>query len=98
MAKTDLSVEMKKYSVSIEYCVPCDYSEQVFSAVQELIYNYQHIIDTLVIITGSHGVFDIKVDDKVLFSKKEYKRFPKSGEVVELFKKQVGTNVPTYPR
>lgn len=35
------------------------------------------------LIAGSNGVFDVFVDDKIVFSKYETGRFPNPGEVVE---------------
>ena len=94
----DLSVELKKYNVSIEYCVPCDYSAHAFRVTEELAGNYQHVIDKLVLIMGSNGVFEVKVNDELLFSKKALKRHPEPGEVLQLFKERIGPNVSPYPR
>ena len=60
--------------------------------------SYQHIISELVFEMSSRGVFDVKVDDELLFSKKTLKRQPKPGEILELFKELVGTEIPAYPR
>jgi len=39
------------------------------------------------IIKGSHGVFDVRVDGKVVYSKDTTGRFPERGEVAGLLKK-----------
>ncbi len=36
---------------------------------------------------GAHGIFDVIVDGKTVFSKYEAGRFPEDGEVVEKMKK-----------
>lgn len=36
------------------------------------------------LIAGSNGVFEICVDDKLVFSKKQLGRFPDDGEIVSL--------------
>lgn len=36
------------------------------------------------LIEGSNGIFDVKVDGKLVFSKYETGRFPKPGEVAKL--------------
>jgi len=91
-----LPLKQKKYDISIEYCVPCDYSAEVLQAVGDLLSQYQHIIGQLVLTTGTKGVLDVKVDDEILFSKKTLNRHPKSGEILQLFKSLVGPKVPTY--
>jgi len=95
---TDLSLNPKKCQVSIEYCVPCDYSAQAFQVTEELLGNYQHVIDRLELITGSNGAFEVLVDGETLFSKKALKRHPEPGEVLQLFKEVVGPQVSVYPR
>jgi selenoprotein W-related protein len=91
-------LQLVKHRVTIKYCVPCDYSEQAVEAAKELIHSYQHVISELVFEMSSGGVFDVKVDDELLFSKNTLKHFPKPGEVLELFKELVGTEIPVYPR
>ena len=95
---TDLALDPKKYHVSVEYCVPCDYSAQAFQVTEELLRNYQHVIDRLELITGSNGAFEVKVNNEPLFSKKALKRHPEPGEVLRLFKEVVGPQVSIYPR
>jgi selenoprotein W-related protein len=95
---TDLALDPKKYHVSVEYCVPCDYSAQAFQVAEEILRNYQHVIDRLELITGSNGAFEVKVNNETLFSKKVLKRHPDPGEVLQLFKDVVGPQVSTYPR
>ena len=64
----------------------------------EIISSYQHIIDSLTLITGSKGVFDVKVNDELIFSKKALGRHAEPGELLRLFKEVVGPDVATYPQ
>ena len=64
----------------------------------EILSSYQHIIDSLTLITGSKGVFDVKVNDELIFSKKALGRHAEPGEVLRLFKEVVGPDVATYPQ
>lgn len=38
------------------------------------------------LIKGSHGIFDVKVNGKTVYSKDKTGRFPESGEVTALLK------------
>jgi selenoprotein W-related protein len=67
---------------ALAYCVPCDYSDHALMATQELVKNFQHDIKTLTLITGSKGIFEIKVNDAVIFSKSDLGKFPEPGELV----------------
>ena len=42
------------------------------------------------LIGGSHGIFDVTVDGKLIYSKDRTGRFPDQGEVVELIEKMQG--------
>ncbi len=65
-------------------------------ATQDLLFNYQHIIAELTLVTGSKGVFDVRVDGESLYSKAETGRHAEDGEVLALFADLVGPEVPLY--
>lgn len=88
---------MEKHDVTIEYCVPCSYLPKAVQVVDELMGNYQHVIGNLTLITGTRGVFDVRVDDRLIFSKQNIQnRHPNPGEIVELFGEVVGSSVPLF--
>jgi selenoprotein W-related protein len=66
------------------------------SATQDLLSTYQHVIDELTLVTGTKGVFDVVVNDDVIYSKAETGRHAEPGEVLELFRGVVGPDVPEY--
>ena len=63
-----------------------------------MIPNYQHVIENLKMVMGSKGVFNVKVNDTLLFSKKELGRHAEPGEVLRLFEDYIGPGVERYPR
>jgi predicted Rdx family selenoprotein len=68
------------------------------SAARDLLYDYQHVIDSLTLITGAKGVFDVVVDGRPLYSKHETGRHAKPGEVLALFREHYATGVTPYER
>ena len=88
----------KIYTISLEYCVPWNYAARAVSVADDILSNYQHLIKTFTFVTGSKGAFEFKVNDEVLYSKKELGRHAEPGEVLELFKELVGPDVPMYPQ
>lgn len=62
----------------------------------ELLSNYQHVIEKLTLITGSKGVFDVVVNGDTLYSKHETGRHANPGEVLALFEALVGPDVMKY--
>jgi selenoprotein W-related protein len=67
-------------------------------ASEDLLHDYQHVIEELTLVTGSSGVFDVEVDGKLLYSKKKTGRHAKPGEVLQLFREQIVPDVPVYER
>ena len=55
------------------------------SAIVDLLAHYQHRIESVEIITGGSGVFDVEVDGEMLYSKHGPGRHAEPGEVLALF-------------
>lgn len=87
-----------KYNISIEYCVPWNYVSRAVGAAQDLMANYQHVIEELTFIMGVKGAFEVKVDGELVYSKKQLDRHAEEGEVLKLFQEIVGPDVPLYPQ
>ena len=66
------------------------------SAAQDLLSNYQHVIESLTFVTGASGVFDVTVDDALIYSKSATGRHANDGEVLELFTEKFGQGVTRY--
>jgi len=66
--------------------------------VEDLLHDYQHVIDELTVITASGGVFDVEVDGNLLFSKKAEGRHADEGEVLARFREQIVPDVEVYER
>ena len=66
------------------------------SAANDLLSNYQHVIESLTFVTGSKGVFDVEVDGEMIFSKHAVNRHAEPGEVLHLFEQNYAANVERY--
>lgn len=66
------------------------------SAANDLLKNYQHVIDQLDLVTGAAGIFDVAVNDELIYSKEQTNRHANAGEVLDLFTELVGPDVPRY--
>jgi selT/selW/selH-like putative selenoprotein len=65
--------------------------------VDELLQNYQHVIEEMTLITSTGGAFEVAVDGQVIFSKKNVeKRHAEPGEVLGRFKELIGPDVPIF--
>lgn len=66
------------------------------SAAQDLLFTYQHVIESLTFVTGSKGVFDVVVDGETIFSKKAEGRHAQPHEVLERFQERFAKGVKKY--
>ncbi len=65
----------------------------------DILTDYQHIIDEFTFITGTKGAFELKVNGDLIFSKQSMqKRHAEPGEILALFRDFVGPDIPTYPK
>lgn len=62
------------------------------SVTRELLKNWEHEINQLNLITGSKGIFDVKVNGELLFSKKELDHYPEPGEISKLLIEKITDN------
>lgn len=66
------------------------------SAATDILSDYQHVVESLTLTTGSGGVFDVTVDGDLLYSKEEEDRHAEPGEVLERFIDRYGQGVTKY--
>jgi hypothetical protein len=64
---------------------------------EDILGNYQHIVEQLTFITGSKGAFEVKIDGRLVFSKHTLqRRHAEPGEILRLFEEIIGPDVPKY--
>ena len=73
--------------ISIEYCSMWNYLPQASSLEASLKNNFPDADISL--ISSGGGVFEICIDDELIFSKKSLKRFPEDGEVEKLINNRI---------
>lgn len=66
------------------------------SAASDLLSSYQHIIDDLRLIPATGGVFEVQVDDTLIYSKRGTGRHADPGEVLAEFTNAFGVGVTRY--
>lgn len=79
---------MKKL-LSVEYCTGWGYLSRAVALVENLLNQHKEGFETVSLIPSSGGVFEVKLDDDLLFSKKELDRFPEEDEVQKLVKEKM---------
>ena len=60
------------------------------SLTDELLKNYEHVIETIMLVPSEGGRFEVTVNGQLLYSKLQLHRHAEPGEVLGLVKKIVG--------
>ena len=56
-------------AVEIEYCVPCGFLERAESVQHALLSSLGERLDRVSLVTGDHGIFEVRVDGTIVFEK-----------------------------
>jgi selenoprotein W-related protein len=59
------------------------------SLVDELLKNYEHVIESVALIPSDEGRFEVSVNGQLVFSKLRLKRHAEAGEIINLISKTV---------
>ncbi|UPV76571.1 Rdx family protein (plasmid) [Halorussus limi] len=58
-------------SVEIEYCVPCGMLDRAQDVQHALLSEYGERLDSVALVTGDSGVFEVRADGEQVFDKDE---------------------------
>jgi len=59
------------------------------SLAQELLKDYEHVIESVAIIPSDEGRFEVSVNGELVYSKLQTKRHAEAGEILSLISKMV---------
>ena len=59
------------------------------SLVEELLKNFEHLIESVALVPSDGGRFEVSVNGKIVFSKLEQNRHAEPGEIVNVIYKMV---------
>lgn len=57
--------------VEIEYCVPCGLLDEAVETQRVLLEEFGQRLEGVELVTGDGGVFEVRVDEEVVFDKSE---------------------------
>lgn len=78
-----------KPRLEIEYCAPCNLLMRAGWTAQELLNTFLLELGEVALIPGSGGIFDIRLNGELIFSKKAEGRFPEMKELKLLVRDKV---------
>jgi selenoprotein W-related protein len=75
--------------VEIEYCTQCRWLLRAAWMAQELLTTFEQEVGEVALIPGREGVFEVRLDGEVIFSRQQQRRFPESKEVKQLVRDRI---------
>ena len=79
----------KQNHVEIEYCTQCRWLLRSAWMAQELLITFESDIERLSLVPGSGGIFEVRLNQEVIFSRKQAQRFPESKELKQLIRDRI---------
>jgi selenoprotein W-related protein len=77
---------MSKNVVEIIYCTQCRWLLRAAWLAQELLTTFEADLSAVSLLPGTGGVFEVRLNDVVIFSRKQAGRFPESKELKQLIR------------
>lgn len=77
---------MQKPQIEIEYCTQCRWLLRAAWMAQELLTTFDTELERVSLVPGTGGVFEVRLNNQTLFSRKAMERFPESKELKQLIR------------
>jgi len=75
--------------VEIKYCTQCRWLMRAAWMAQELLTTFEAELGEVALVPGTGGIFEVRVDEKMIWSRKERGRFPDIKELKQLVRDQI---------
>ncbi len=80
---------MQNTQLEIEYCTQCRWLLRAAWLAQELLTTFESDITGLSLVPGTGGIFEVRLNGEVIFSRKDQSRFPESKELKQLVRDRI---------
>ena len=80
---------MKSQVVEIEYCTQCRWLLRAAWLAQELLTTFDGDLTAVSLVPGTGGIFEVRLNEATLFSRKAEGRFPESKELKQLIRDKI---------
>jgi selenoprotein W-related protein len=82
------------HQVEIEYCTQCRWLLRSAWLAQELLTTFESDLKSVNLMPGTGGIFEVRLNGEVLFSRKVHGRFPESKELKQLVRDKIDPDRP----
>jgi len=84
---------MDGHRVVIHYCDQCGWMLRAAWMAQELLTTFRGLIGEITLRPRRGGVFEVSVDDRLVWSRKEQGRFPEVTELKQIVRDQIAPDM-----
>ena len=81
-----------EHRIDIEYCTQCRWLLRAAWLAQELLTTFESDIQSVSLVPGSGGIFEVRLNGETIFSRKQASRFPESKELKQLVRDRIDPN------
>ncbi|MGV6827736.1 MAG: SelT/SelW/SelH family protein [bacterium] len=78
-----------KARLEIEYCSQCRFILRASWMAQELLMTFGEDLGEVALIPGAGGIFEIRLNEEVLWNKKEKGRYPEPKEIKQMVRDRI---------
>jgi len=78
-----------KPRLEIEYCTQCRWLLRAAWMAQELLTTFEKELGEVALIPGAGGIFEVRLEGKLIFSREQQRRFPESKELKQLVRDRI---------
>ncbi|MBD2070336.1 SelT/SelW/SelH family protein [Leptolyngbya sp. FACHB-671] len=75
--------------VEITYCTQCRWLLRAAWMAQELLTTFTTELGEVALVPGTGGIFEVRLEQELIFSRKEQGRFPESKELKQLVRDRI---------
>jgi selenoprotein W-related protein len=80
--------------VEITYCTQCRWLLRAAWMAQELLVTFETELGEVALVPGTGGIFEVKLDGELIYSRKQAGRFPESKELKQLIRDRIAPDKP----
>jgi len=80
--------------VEIQYCTQCRWLLRAAWMAQELLTTFENELGELALVPGTGGIFEVRVDGELIYSRNQEGRFPESKELKQLVRDRIAPDKP----
>ncbi|NLX98675.1 MAG: SelT/SelW/SelH family protein [Rhodopirellula sp.] len=75
--------------VEITYCTQCRWMLRAAWMAQELLSTFAEELGEVALVPGTGGVFEVRLDDEIIWSRADERRFPESKELKQFVRDRI---------